>query len=261
MSNSVGKSNDNKQISKESSCEKISLEEYNNQSSEYTKKKLEELNQQLKESKFNKTKFNRQDANHNSDVIHNTQKNNINVSDNIQNDLNVENYSENCSSSSDDDIDNVSNNDSVSVRRNDIKFKPIKANSNSKKRKVESNDNLVTSLLSKYENEHNQVLNLNTNYQKLQKDYNKLEKKNHFLTLDLSNQKVSNENLSSKLKDLITKYDSEIQYNNIKTKCYHKEIDTYINDIKSYKFKIIILRTMFIVSFLANIYCYILIKF
>tara|TARA_B100000575_G_C23127836_1_gene653714 strand:- start:227 stop:1069 length:843 start_codon:yes stop_codon:yes gene_type:complete len=275
MSKSTDKSNNNKQTNKDSSCEKISLEEYNNQSTEYTKKMLEELNQQLKESKFNKTKFNRKDANNNSNGIQNMQQNTISLTNNIQNESITENYSENCSSSSDDDNtnntdDNDTNNDSNHININRIntrnintngkntkKMSVVNKNINNKKRKLELNEDLISSLLSKYENEHNQVLNLNANYIQLQKDYNKLEKKNHFLTLDLSNQKVSNDNLNSKLKDLMTKYDSEIQYNNIKTNCYHKEIDTYITIIKNYKFKIKFICLLFLLSTFINIYYFI----
>ena len=171
-------------------CQKISEQEYESQKIDYTKKALEELNQQLQQAKPNKLR-NRKNASIEDDFDPLTPPG-----------LFEDSYSESGS-----DIDLLSDEEEES-RTNKI---TIISDSNPKRkvRKTANNDKVMSKFMNTFTdlNKNNskiiqKIMNLKSKNSSFKKEINSLENKLHFLKLEHSNSNIELEKLKERYSDL-----------------------------------------------------------
>jgi len=183
-------------------CQKISNQEYESQKIDYTKKALEELNQQLQQSKPNKLR-NRKCAS-NKDII-------------------VENhFTDESNSESDSEIELLSDINEEDIMSNKI---TIISGSRPKKKvkKTDSNDKVMSEFMNTFSdlNKNNsnslqEISNLKSKNSAFKKEINSLEKKLHYLKLEHSNSTVEYNKIKEKYIDieeknkLLTKKNKEV---------------------------------------------------
>ena len=231
-----------------SSCQKITPEEYKNQSVDYTKKALEELNKQLQETNPIKPKTrkrtNSMSKNESDGGYSSSQNQFFNIpEENLSESDSDSNSDSDILSNSDDDKPNVSNNITIISGKHKKNKKP-KYTDSSKKivSEVISSLSNINTTNNKYSD---QILKLKNTNSSLKKENSSIEKKYHFLKLEFSNIQVDNEKLKDKNKLLETE---------------NKQFKLDIKQIKDQKYWIlnreIFYKYCLYISMFINIYYY-----
>lgn len=213
----------------------ISFDEYKMQSSEYTKKALQELKEQMKTFKPKKNSI----IEKNIDVLN---KNDYIIESNSDTDYNLSDNN-NYDNGDDNDNDDGDNGDDKNTNINVIirNFKNTKPD-NKKKKISKSNSesnasnasNVTDAIYNKLDNDSKKILQLNTKIVELNRVCNKMDKDLHYLKLDLLNSQCDNDKLNKdeefykkkiELLDNIVKLSDEKQK---KEQKYLKYLKTFI---------------------------------
>ena len=195
----------------------ISSDEYKMQSSEYTKKALLELKEQMKTFKPKKNSI----IEKNIDIVN---KNDYIIESNSDTDYNL---SDNNNCDDDDDADDKNTNINVIIRNvkntkaDNKKKKMSKSNSESNASNASNASNVTDAIYNKLDNDCKTILQLNTKIVELNRVCNKMDKDLHYLKLDLINSQCDNDKLN---KDEVL-YKQKIEYLDDIVKCsYEKQI-------------------------------------
>ena len=185
---------------KQQFAKKISMEEYNKQSEEYTKNKLKELNSQIK-TKIDDHNDNDNDTNGGKIYKRKHESNKYDFSNDDESDYDLSGDKDDKNYNDDSDTKDKDINLIIEHLINSKKLKQSKSNSimnnntNIKNNNDLNNTDMQKLMYNAHNNDIKKIKNLEIDIIDLKRELNEAERKIHFLTLDLSNIQCDKDNL------------------------------------------------------------------
>ena len=197
-------------------CEKISKDEYEQQSKDYTMAQLKELQSQLQNFKPKAIEENNVDSEEDS-----------NVDSDLDSDV-------------DSDVDFDADLESkviININKNKNN-KDVKTKSSKNTDKDKEKDNIIANLIKKTENNNKRMIAYSNKIKQLRNEKNETDERLHYLKLNLNNLTIDNDSLKKELKE-----------KNIK-------IDKFCEHFQRKKIEMFLLKFIVCILFFTNLYLY-----